>query len=68
MQNVDVVIVWMICVIVLQGTLLYMSWKEMTDLTAFKKKVNNILFPSLPPKLKTKGKVIPYVRPINKNK
>jgi len=57
MQNVDVVIVWMICVIILQVILLYMSWKEMTDLTAFKKKVNKILFP---PSLGKKGKVIPY--------
>jgi hypothetical protein len=66
------VIIWAGLVVFLQCIILWMGWKQDTDLQTFKSKVIKILREHdatlYPPKIKTKGKVIPYVGPIGKNK
>ena len=60
-----VAIIWMICVIILQVVLTVLIWNNDIRLTRLEKTKKSSL---LPAKLKTKGKVIPYVAPIRKNK
>ena len=65
-----VIIIFLIVLALCEVINLYITWQTEQSHNRFKKKVmrilqehDNLLFPSSPPKLKTKGKVIPYVRP-----
>ena len=65
MPNSVMLVIWMVCVIILQIALLVMEWRNETRLTRLEKKPKT---PFLLPAKLNKTKVIPYVRPIRKNK
>lgn len=73
MENGSMIMIWLVAVMVCLIAIIWQVWKTEQEYRIFRGKIikilkehDAILFP--PQIIKQKGKVIPYVRPIKKNK